>query len=88
MSTLNMLTLPVCDPDTMCLSSWVKMTDQASTGPVSMVAILAPVLVSHTMMTLSRLLLATFLPSLLSATDTTPRLCSVSWCLNCSSPSL
>ena len=63
MSTLNMLTLPVCDPDTMCLSSWVKMTDQASTGPVSMVATLAPDMVSHTMITLSRELLATRRPS-------------------------
>ena len=69
-----MFTLPVWDPDTIYLSSWVKMTDQASTGPVSMVATLAPVSVSHTMMTLSRELLATRLPSPEMATLTTPRL--------------
>ena len=47
-------------------------------GPVSMVATLAPVSVSHTMMTLSRELLATRLPSPEMATLTTPRLWSVS----------
>ena len=81
MSTLNMLTLPVCDPDTMCLSSWVKMTDQASTGPVSMVATLAPDMVSHTMITLSRELLATRRPSPDIATLNHRRVTNCHYCL-------